>query len=143
MKKKVVNFIFYFSTISVSINLLIGSYLYLTLHPRIVNAFSNTMVEGFNAIRFPSWLITPMGIAKFLGVVALWAPIPKWLREWAYAGIFFNLTLAIGAHVFNPLNTEDNNFIAAIPPLTFLLISRYTLFLNETSNLGQLKMETN
>ena len=69
--------------------------------------------------------------AKLLGVIALWAKVPKLLREWAYAGIFFNLLLAIGAHVFNPVNPNDMEAFVPAIPLVMLLVSRYTLYKKE------------
>jgi len=35
---------------------------------------------------YPDYFLTMLGVAKLLSVVALLAPVPRWLREWAYAG---------------------------------------------------------
>ena len=37
--------------------------------------------------------------AKFVGLVVLLAPVPAWLKEWAYAGITFDLGSAVIAHL--------------------------------------------
>ncbi|MFK7826764.1 MAG: DoxX family protein [Oligoflexales bacterium] len=93
---------YYLTTVLVSIIALGGASQYLMMSENVVVAFSNEMTGELNAIGFPSWLIVPMGILKVLGVATLWVPlIPKWLREWAYSGFFFNFLLAIGAHVFS------------------------------------------
>lgn len=133
MSKKTINTLYYLSTGIVTLTLIIGAFLYLTHQPRIVHAFSNTMINGDNAIGFPAWLIIPMGIAKLLGAIALWIPFKKWIREWAYAGAFFNFLLAVGAHIFNPINPNDSDFAGALIPLIFVIISRYTLFMREKS----------
>jgi DoxX-like family len=48
------------------------------------------------------WLTTGflgiLGIWKWLGGLALLAPGMPWLKEWAYAGVFFDLTSAALSH---------------------------------------------
>lgn len=64
--------------------------------------FSRTsMVEGyFDHFSYPTYLVIPLAILKVLGVIMiLWRRI-KWLTEWAYAGMFFNLILATTAHYY-------------------------------------------
>ena len=122
---------YYFITALITIATIGGAIQYLTLNERIVAAFSYEMKNGYNAIGFPAWLILPMGIAKLLGALALWAPIPKLIREWAYAGLFFNFILASGAHFFNAINPADSD---TLPPLILSLLvisSRYLLFKKE------------
>ena len=48
---------------------------------------------------YPVYLLTILGVAKILAAGALF--VPRWprLREWAYAGIFFNMTGAAASHV--------------------------------------------
>lgn len=61
--------------------------------------FNNTEIQGmFSAFGYPVYLIYPLGIAKLLGLFALWNPKFKAIKEWAYAGFFFNFTLAFFAH---------------------------------------------
>ncbi|CAM2064409.1 DoxX family protein [Sulfidibacter corallicola] len=128
MKNKIA---YYFSTGAFSLMALGGSFMYLSMSDVVVHSFSSELVDGFNALGFPAWLIIPMGIAKLLGVVALWAPLPKLIREWAYAGFFFNSLLAIGAHVFNPINPNDTEFGGAVVALILILVSRITLHVKE------------
>ena len=124
---------YYLTTILVSLMVLGGASQYLMMSERIVVAFSNEMSGGHNAIGFPSWLIIPMGILKVAGVVALWVPqVPNWLREWAYAGFFFNFLLAIGAHVFNPINPNDADWPGAFVALVLICLSRFFLYRKES-----------
>ena len=123
---------YYITTGLVALMTLGGASQYLTMQERIVVAFSNEMTNGLNAIGFPAWLIIPMGILKIFGVIALWAPmIPKWVREWAYAGLFFNFVLAIGAHVFNPINPNDSDWPGGAVALLLLCLSRFFLYKKE------------
>lgn len=131
MNKNLNNKLYYISTGIVTFFFTMGSFLYLLRVDPVVHAFQLVATEGFNAIGFPGWLILPLGILKGLGAIAMWAKIPKWIREWAYAGMFFNLSLAVGAHLFNPLNPNDMEIVAAIP-LFFVIVSRYTLFKRES-----------
>ena len=48
-------------------------------------------VEGFKDIGYPAYLIPFLGWAKLLGVVAILIPGFPRLKEWAYAGLFFDL----------------------------------------------------
>ncbi|MEM1321568.1 MAG: DoxX family protein [Bacteroidota bacterium] len=57
------------------------------------------VAENFGKLGFPAWIIYPLAIAKILGVVGILQTQSQVLREWAYAGFFFNLSLACGAHI--------------------------------------------
>ena len=79
--------------------------------------FNHEVVKGmFESIHFPTYLIYPMGVAKFLGLVAIWSNKSKTLKEWAYAGYVFNFLLAISAH----LNVNDGEYIGAVIALVFV-----------------------
>lgn len=47
-----------------------------------------TMITGLG---YPKYLIPFLGVAKFLGVVAILIPGFPRIKEWAYAGLFFDL----------------------------------------------------
>ena len=48
-------------------------------------------VAFITKLGYPRYLIPFLGVAKFLGVVAILVPGFPRLREWAYAGLFFDL----------------------------------------------------
>ncbi len=75
--------------------------------------------EMFESIHYPTYLIYPMGVAKFLGLVAIWSNKSKTIKEWAYAGYVFNFILAISAH----LNVNDGEFMPATVALVFVVAS--------------------
>ncbi|WP_299115761.1 DoxX family protein [uncultured Winogradskyella sp.] len=62
--------------------------------------FRNTeMAEGyFEALNYPTYFVIPLAVLKVLGVIMVLWRKSQWLTEWAYAGFFFDLVLAIAAH---------------------------------------------
>ena len=76
-------------------------------------------IEAFTKLGFPTYIIYPLAIAKLLGLIAIWTGKSKLLKEWAYAGFFFNFLLAISAHI----NTGDGEFAPVIVGLILLLTS--------------------
>lgn len=57
------------------------------------------MVRGFfEVLDYPAYLVYPLAIAKVLGVVVVLSNKSKMLKEWAYAGFFFDACLATTAH---------------------------------------------
>jgi uncharacterized membrane protein YphA (DoxX/SURF4 family) len=59
---------------------------------------SPDMVAGLAHLGYPAYVATLLGIWKLLGVVAILAPGFPRVKEWAYAGIFFDLTGAAVSH---------------------------------------------
>lgn len=53
---------------------------------------SPVAVEGFGKMNMPAYLLPFLGIAKLLGVVVIIIPGHPRLKEWAYAGLVFDLT---------------------------------------------------
>jgi uncharacterized membrane protein YphA (DoxX/SURF4 family) len=50
-------------------------------------------VDGFtHVLGYPAYFVTVLGIWKVLGAIAILVPRFPRLKEWAYAGIFFDLT---------------------------------------------------
>ncbi|HEX3767651.1 MAG TPA: DoxX family protein [Puia sp.] len=52
-------------------------------------------VEFFKTMNMPSYLISFLSIAKLLGVIAILVPGYPRLKEWAYAGLIFDLIGAV------------------------------------------------
>lgn len=63
-------------------------------------------IEIFKQLGYPEYMLPFIGIAKLLGVIALLVPGFPRIREWAYAGMFFDLTGAVYSGLmvggFNP-----------------------------------------
>ncbi|WP_323789049.1 DoxX family protein [Psychroserpens sp.] len=73
----------------------------------------------FTSFGYPTYIIYPYAIAKLLGLIALWNPNFKVLKEWAYAGFFFAFILAFFAHVM----ISDGEQAGALIALILLIIS--------------------
>lgn len=78
-------------------------------------------VKFMNDLGYPTYIIPFLGIAKVLGVIAILIPGSFRIKEWAYAGLFFDLLgatysgLAKGG--FQP------PMLIMILPIAFLFIS--------------------
>jgi len=57
-------------------------------------------VEGLVHLGYPPYFATIIGFWKILGAIAILAPRFPRLKEWAYAGIFFNMTGAAATGLF-------------------------------------------
>jgi hypothetical protein len=82
--------------------------------------FNHQMVsEVFTTLGFPTYIIYPLAVAKILGLIAIWTKKSQTLKEWAYAGFFFDFILAASAHIM----INDGEFAAALVALVLLLVS--------------------
>jgi len=57
-------------------------------------------IEGLVHLGYPAYFATIIGFWKVLGAIAILAPGFPRLKEWAYAGIFFNMTGAAATGMF-------------------------------------------
>ncbi len=90
--------------------------------------FNNTeIVKAFQHLGYPTYIIYPLAIAKILGLIAIWSDYSKALKEWAYAGFFYDFVLAWSAHYF----AGDGAIGFALPAIIILLTSYITYKLTE------------
>jgi hypothetical protein len=84
--------------------------------------FVNNQVvkEIFTQLGYPTYLVYPLAIAKLLGIIAIITKKSKLLKEWAYAGFFFDFLLAFAAH----LNANDGGIYTPLIAI-FLLFTSY------------------
>lgn len=75
----------------------------------------------FEQLGFPDYFRIQLGIAKLIGAVALLVPLPRWLKEWTYAGFAIDFVSALIAHlaVGDPVST----MIAPVVLLVVLFVS--------------------
>ncbi|MEO0570681.1 MAG: DoxX family protein [Bacteroidota bacterium] len=84
--------------------------------------FNHQMIADFYvAMGYPTYLIYPLAVAKILGLVAIWGNFSKSLREWAYAGFFFNTVLAFFAHIM----ISDGQHIGAVIAFVAVMVSYF------------------
>ena len=79
------------------------------------------MIKGyFEHMNYPSYLVYPLAIAKILGVAAVLTNKSKLLKEWAYAGFFFDAVLAAAAHIIG----KDGGEMMSIAAIVLVIVSR-------------------
>jgi hypothetical protein len=80
-----------------------------------------TTIEGITRLGYPSYIIPALGLGKVLAIIAiLWPGVPR-LKEWAYAGIFFNMMGAVVTHV--ALNDEAWRIVVCVAIAAITLAS--------------------
>ncbi len=57
-------------------------------------------MEGMNALGYPPYFVLILGVWKILGAIVVLIPGTPRLKEWAYAGMVFDLTGAAASHAF-------------------------------------------
>ena len=80
------------------------------------------VMKIFTDLHYPTYIIYPLAIAKILGVAAILTNYSRILKEWAYAGFFFDFLLAASAHYFAGVPSLHLAIVALI-----LLIISYIL----------------
>ena len=107
--------VFYVSTGLLSLMMLyssIGMYL-----------LNTSAIQGiFESLGFPAFLVIPLALMKIAGVITLLTRFHPIVKEWAYAGFFFNFVLAAAAHI----HKGDGEAGGAIVALVLLIISYIT-----------------
>lgn len=110
MNKKTVKIIYFISTGFLTALMLMSAGMYFFNHQMVV--------ESFQSLGYPTYLIYPLAVAKLLGLGAIWMKKCK-LKEWAYAGFFFDVVLALSAH----LAVQDGEFMPALVGIVLVLCS--------------------
>ncbi|WP_460973185.1 DoxX family protein [Spirosoma migulaei] len=71
---------------------LTGLFAFVMAGSAIPNIMVNPMsVQGFTEMGYPTYIIPFLGWAKLLGAIAILVPGFPRLKEWAYAGLIFDL----------------------------------------------------
>jgi hypothetical protein len=84
--------------------------------------FNNTAInEAFINLGYPTYIIYPLAIAKIIGLIAILTNKSKAIKEWAYAGFFFDFVLAAAAHI----SVNDGEEAGAFVALVLLIVSYF------------------
>lgn len=87
-------------------------------------------VKTFQSLGYPGYLAYPLALAKLMGVLTIWFIKSEKLKEWTYAGFFFNFLLALFAHIM----IADGGYGAAAVALLLLAASYFSWKkINETA----------
>jgi uncharacterized membrane protein YphA (DoxX/SURF4 family) len=81
-------------------------------------------VAGVTKLGYPAYFLTIIGVWKVLGAAAVLAPRMPLVKEWAYAGILFDLTGAAASHAFSG---DSVRFIATPLVLAAIAIASWAL----------------
>lgn len=79
------------------------------------------IAEVFVRLGYPAYIIYPLAAAKILGLIAIWSNYSRDLKQWAYAGFFYDFLLALAAHV----NAKDGEWLPAFVALILLMVSYF------------------
>jgi DoxX-like family len=96
-------------------------------------------VEIFRHLGFPTYLLPFIGLAKIAGVIVILLPIFETLKEWAYAGLVFDLVGAFYSHL--SVGDRIGSWIFAVFALVFVG-SSYALYRAKIAN-GEVEHLTN
>jgi uncharacterized membrane protein YphA (DoxX/SURF4 family) len=120
MNKKARTIAFWVTTIFGPASFVIGGYLHLTRDPQVMATLAH--------LGYPVYFASIVGVWKLLGAIAIVVPgIPR-LKEWAYAGFFFDLTGAAATRAFVGDGAAD-----ILAPLVFLALVAASWALRPTS----------
>jgi len=95
MKTKAIGY--WTTTTLIALETLAGSVTDLA-HGRTMLVSGPPVVNVITQLGYPVYLLKILGVWKLLGAITLLVPRFPRLKEWAYAGIFFELTGAAASH---------------------------------------------
>jgi uncharacterized membrane protein YphA (DoxX/SURF4 family) len=107
--ERIKNIAYWVTTIFGPASFVIGGVLYLTE--------TEQAVSTLNHLGYPAYFASILGIWKLLGAIAIVVPRFPRLKEWAYAGFFFDLTAAAVSRAAVGDSAAD-----IIAPLVFLAL---------------------
>lgn len=111
MTEKTTKIIFWASTAILALMFLSSGIMYFVQYDAIA--------EEFTKLGFPTFIMYPLAIAKILGAIAILVRKVKVLQYLAYAGIFYDILLAFGAH----FSINDGEQWGTLVPLVICIVS--------------------
>lgn len=75
------------------------------------------LLESFATLGYPSYLLSILGSAYILGLIALWQPKSDRIREWAFAGFGIAMIGAFSSHIL-----AGDPVVAAVPAVVLLAL---------------------
>lgn len=98
---------------------LFAAFMFMSAVPDIL--IMQIAVDGFREIGLTKDLVPFLGVAKLLGVIAILVPGFPRIREWAYAGLIFDLVGAIYLIICTGKSAE--NWVPVFLPLALGILS--------------------
>jgi uncharacterized membrane protein YphA (DoxX/SURF4 family) len=121
-KKRTISAAYWTTTTLTALAFLSGGVAYL--------ARADAPVRGIAELGYPAYFVTILGMWKVLGGLAILAPRLPRLKEWAYAGIAFDLTGAAFSHA-----AIGDPMLKVIVPLVLLGIASASWTLRPASRM--------
>lgn len=118
MNKKIVGY--WVATALASLLLAYSGFIDLTRNPAVM--------QGMRELGYPDYVASILGVWKVLAVIALLVPGFGLVKEWAYAGVAFDLTGAAASHAF-----VGDPAAKVITPLVILAIVAISWWLRPAS----------
>lgn len=84
--------------------------------------FFEDSAKFVTTLGYPTYIAYILPVTKILGVIAILTKKSKILKEWAYAGFFYDFTLAASAHYFSGVPSPLPAVVALV-----LLIASYIM----------------
>lgn len=110
---KALQVIYWIATAILSLLFLYSGLMYLT---------DTAVIEGnYQDFEYPSYLVIPTALARIIAIGFILFRKPKWVMEWAYAGLFFDMVLASVAHH----QADDPDVTLPLMGIVILLISYF------------------
>ena len=85
--------IYWIATVLTAGNFAFGGVMYISRNPEVV--------AGLAQLGYPAYIASILGFWKLASAIALTIPRFALLKEWAYAGLLFNLTGASASNAFS------------------------------------------
>lgn len=76
-----------------------------------------SQIDTLHKLGYPEYVLTILGFWKLMAVIAILIPRFPRLKEWAYAGFFFELSGAAASHILN-----GDSLAVAAQPIVFLIL---------------------
>jgi len=104
------------------VTIIFAGFMIFTAIPNIIS--DKGSVELINVfLGFPKYMIPFLGVAKLIGSIVILIPGLNRIKEWAYAGLFFDLAGATYGVIYLMGVTLD--IYGMILPIIFLFLSYY------------------
>jgi len=110
---KLQNTIYWIATILLALFVLFSAGMYVFNHEEIVKVFET--------LGYPTYIVYPLATIKVIGIAVILGNVGDKIKEWAYAGFFFDFILAFFAH----LMIGDGDQYGALIAMVFLLTSYF------------------
>ena|SRR5215813_3435729 len=126
---------YWISTVAIGSETLAGGFTDLT-HGRTALVSGPYVLDVITHLGYPAYLLTILGVWKVLGGIVLFTPGMPLVKEWAYAGLFFELT---GAAASWALHGDPFSQMIAPIFLTILTLASWALRPPDRTMVGRVR----